>query len=138
MWFYNEMTVETVALNSSEFETTAVDALFTANSTIPTPIYLLDTPTHNYLFSPSTFPFLLFSLFFPPPPSSQRLWAQTCLPAHCYQTMSAFICPRHTYTHRSTDTLTPIRTHWKGFPRVQHSCPSRQPVTQCGLFRYII
>lgn len=51
------------------------------------------------------------------------LGTDSSLPAHCHQTMSAFMCRRkHPQIHRHT--VTPTQTRFVGFPRVKHSSVS--------------
>lgn len=58
------------------------------------------------------------SLFSSTSSSSVAVGGGSPLPAHCYQTMSAFIRPRqHTHTHRRAHTHT---NTFEGFPRVKH------------------
>lgn len=85
-----------------------VGALFTAYPPNPPWISLIPRPTYNPplpSFLPSPAPFLSSSS------SSVTLGTGSLLPAHCYQTMSAFISPRlrthpqvHKHAHTHTNT----------------------------------
>lgn len=88
------------------------------------PMNLPDTPTHLQTPSSQSFhpsPCLLFSLFPSSSSSSVAVGTGSLLPAHCYQTMSAFIHPGQ-HTHPSTDmhTLTQTLSKLGGLPRVKH------------------
>lgn len=98
-------------------------ALFaTYSSLIQTPAWTCLLPRPH-----SKPPPLLSSPLLSSSSSSSSSWValgtDSPLPAHCHQTMSAFMCRRkHPQIHRHR--VTPTQTRFVGFPRVKHSSVS--------------